>query len=101
MQGSLTLFPPAPLIGAPSRWDWLRWMALAAALVMLVAVADYVTGYELSLSILYLLPILLATWTLGFSAGLMCSLVSLLAWLLSDAAMGHEYSRSLYHWWEG
>jgi signal transduction histidine kinase len=60
-----------------------------------------VTGYELSLSILYLLPILLATWTLGFSAGLMCSLVSLLAWLLSDAAMGHEYSRSLYHWWEG
>jgi len=58
-----------PILSA-KRWGW-RWASLGAArglvvalmLVACVAALDYVTGYELRLAILYLLPIALSTWT--------------------------------------
>jgi C4-dicarboxylate-specific signal transduction histidine kinase len=76
------------------------WTALCVVIVALIAVVDYITGYELSLSILYLGPVCLATWTLGRSAGVAFSVLSLVAWLISDHMMGHIYAHPFYHFWE-
>jgi signal transduction histidine kinase len=100
MQLPIALVRPAPLTGAPSLPARLRWSFVCTLAVLLTGIADYATGYEHSLSILYLLPILLATWTMGLAAGLVVCALSLIAWLASVAAMQHVYSNGFYHFWE-
>ena len=50
-----------------------------AALVALIAVLDYVTGYDVRLATLYLFPIALATWRLGAGAGTFMAVASTLS----------------------
>jgi hypothetical protein len=38
------------------------WLILAFFLLVLVGIADYLTGHELSLSFFYLAPVALAAW---------------------------------------
>ena len=71
-----------------------------AALVALIAVLDYVTGYDVRLATLYLFPIALATWRLGAGAGTFMAVASTLSWLLSFASL-HPYSHDAYFYWEG
>ena len=52
-------------------------------LVALIAFLDYVTGYDVRLAILYLVPIALASWRLGAGAGTFMAIASTLAWLVS------------------
>lgn len=66
----------------------------------LIAIADYVTGYELSLAILYLMPIFAATWMRGRAYGLAMSLFALASWLISVHFMGYTYAHPLLHFWE-
>ena len=54
----------------------------------LVGYVDYLTGYERSLLLFYLLPISLAAWFGDLALGLMIAVVCILAWILSDLAAG-------------
>ena len=49
---------------------------------------DYLTGYEQSLLLFYLVPIALATWFGGLAFGLVCSAISIGAWVSSDIMAG-------------
>lgn len=71
-----------------------------AGLVVLIAYCDYATGYELSLAILYLAPIFLATWVLGRDAGIAVSVFALAAWLISNHYAGVVYPHPFYQIWE-
>ena len=57
-------------------------------LVMVLGYLDYVTGYEQSLLLFYLVPITLATWFEGLAFGLFFSGLSLCAWVGSDIFAG-------------
>jgi len=74
-----------------------RWVVLAVGLVLAVVVGlvDYLTGPELSISILYLLPVSLTTYAAGLSTGVIASVVSAVFWFAADALAGAHYS----HWW--
>ena len=63
-------------------------------LVLLVGALDYLSGAELSLSILYLFPIALVVWYGPWWAGFSLCVVSTATWLIADAATGSAYS----HW---
>lgn len=76
------------------------WVVGCLALVPLVALGDYATGYELSLAILYLVPIFAATWVLGRAYGIAISLFALVSWLISVHFMGYAYAHTFYHLWE-
>ena len=78
----------------------LAWISGCIALIVLIALGDYVTGYELSLAILYLAPIFLATWVLGRGPGIAISVFALAAWLISVDYMGFVYAHPLLHFWE-
>jgi len=54
----------------------------------LVGYADYLTGYERSLLLFYLLPISMAAWFGSFVLSLAIALICILAWVLSDLASG-------------
>jgi signal transduction histidine kinase len=64
---------------------------MAAACFGLVAILgyiDYVTGYEQSFLLFYLLPIGMATWWGSFAFGVVFSILSVAAWIISDVAAG-------------
>ena len=61
---------------------------ICLALTGLVGYADYITGYERSLLLFYLLPISLAAWFGGFVFSLVIAVLCILVWVVSDLASG-------------
>jgi len=75
-------------------------VALSFALVAVVAAAEYVIGFEVRLSILYLLPIAFATWLAGRGWGMAVSATATVCWLLTFQS-SHVYPRDIYYYWDG
>ncbi|MCX6866976.1 MAG: ATP-binding protein [Verrucomicrobia bacterium] len=81
---------PAPTLQAPLPEEKrgvrkiVATMAVSLGMVLVVAVVDYLTGLEISVSLLYLVPVCWSAWFGGRSAGLFVAAVSAAAWL------GHE-----------
>ena len=73
----------------------------AVLLVALIGYLDYVTGFELSLSFLYLIPIAIATWYINRTAGYVVTFISVLTFILSSWAAGETYSREIIRYWNG
>ncbi len=69
------------------------------ALIGVIGVADFLTGYELAFSVFYVIPISLVTWFTNRRLGLVTSLASAFVWLVADIATGHPYSYSLIQIW--
>src|SRR5262245_51070663 len=74
--------------------------ATSIALVALVAAADAVTGYDVRLAILYLIPIAWATWRLGGVPGALVAVAASLSWLVTFSST-HPYSSEFYFYLEG
>ena len=104
MRWPITLTTPLDLTGTSARRRGViataAWAALCALLLVLIAAADYLTGYALNLSILYLATVCLATWMLGRTAGVVFSLAAVCGWLAADRLTGHAYGHSFYLFWE-
>ena len=77
-----------------------RTIVVSLILALVICLADLDTGYEFTLSILYLIPIFLTTWMVGFPAGVFMSIASMIAWFFMDIFAGHEYSHPFYRYWE-
>lgn len=69
------------------------------ALLVLVGALDVATGYELSFSVFYLMPIVLATWYLGRRMGYLLCVLSALSWYGADLGAGHPYSHASIPVW--
>ena len=54
----------------------------------LIGYVDYLTGYERSLLLFYLLPISLAAWFGSFAFGIAMVVACVIVWVLSDLASG-------------
>jgi signal transduction histidine kinase len=63
-------------------------LVVCLALTGLVGYADYITGYERSLLLFYLVPISLAAWFGNFLFSLAIGVVCIVVWVLSDLASG-------------
>lgn len=68
-------------------------------IVIGVGVVDFVTGWELSFSVFYLLALGLATWFVGTRFAVFISVLSVTVSLAGDLAMGGRYSSRLVPWW--
>jgi hypothetical protein len=78
-----------------------RLLALCVALVVTIGIIDYVTGYEMSVAMLYLGPIFIAAWTLGTAASIAMSVLAMVAWSASVYYMFADYPQPLLHVWGG
>lgn len=83
---------PQAATAAPDRGRPGRWGAVLV-LLALVAVLDAETGYEVSVFLLYMLPVAAGTHYLGKWAGVAVSLLSTVAWAWADHWSGHTYSQ--------
>jgi len=68
--------------------------------VALIGVLDYLTGYEIQLTIFYLLPISLVTWFAGRQNGILISLVSAIVIYVANVTAGEVFSHPLIGLWD-
>lgn len=79
---------PAPVVGS-----------LAFTLIILLAGIDYLTGYELSVSVFYLIPISMATWYGSRRMGYLISGLCAGMWMLVEAMTPVPYSHKWILFW--
>lgn len=62
------------------------WMITSALFLVLVGIGwgDYVTGWELSVSVIYALPILIGIWVSGRNSGLLLALLCAPVWWVAN-----------------
>jgi len=79
-----------------------RTYIISAGLVLtaIIGTLDFWTGFEVSLSPWYLVPILLVAWYAGRSYGFIVAAVSAVVWLWADLAAGHIYQNPLVPYWK-
>ncbi len=71
------------------------------SLLLLSAIAslDYLTGYELSFSLFYLIPVSISAWHSGKHLGIAVSIVCAATWLAIDYSSGQRYSQLGIPFW--
>lgn len=74
---------------------------IVMALILIIAIGgvDYVTGSELSVSILYLLPISMVAWWVGRRPSIVASLVASATWLAADLLSHDAYTFPAIPYW--
>lgn len=90
-------------VGGLAYWFYRRsrlsvW-AVGICAVLAIGLIDYFTGEELSLSIFYLLPIALVSWSSRKWDGILVSALSAGAWYAADVYSGHAYSHYIIPVW--
>ena len=70
----------------------VRWLMALLLLIWTIFAADIATGRQVSLSILYLIPISLATWQYGGNVAILVSFVCATACGAVDVLAGNTYS---------
>ena len=76
-----------------------RIVLLALFIVITVGFLDFVSSWDFSFSIFYLLALGLAAWFVGFRFALFISVLSVGVALVGDLANGARYSSRLIPWW--
>jgi diguanylate cyclase (GGDEF)-like protein len=69
------------------------------ALLLCIGFVDYATGFEIGISLFYLIPISFAGWFGGRSPSIIISSLSVLTIAVTDFIAGKEYSHFLVEFW--
>jgi diguanylate cyclase (GGDEF)-like protein len=87
------------LIKDLTEWHKSSALAVGSSLILLIGAVDYLTGYELSLSLFYLIPVSLLGWTAGKWWGMASALVTAVIWTVADRLAGQTYTSFFYVVW--
>lgn len=74
-------------------------VTLAVFLVLIIGMLDFLTGNEFSISVFYLIPVILVTWLLESNFSWAITLMSALTWLIADLSGELKYSSILIPFW--
>lgn len=93
---------PPPAAGSNIFGQYGAAVTCASAVILMLAIStiDKLTGYELRLLILYLIPVALVTWSAGRIWGLAMAAIAIIAWM----ATFHTIQRApdnLHFYWDG
>ena len=76
-----------------------RCLKICLIVSFLIGVVDYLSGPELSFSVFYTVPIMLAAWYGGKKEGLVVAMVSAGIWIIADLSSGTKYTMMLAPVW--
>jgi diguanylate cyclase (GGDEF)-like protein len=82
------------LSGQPRVALWAEALLSVAGL----AILDYLTGVGINLSILYLVPVIFATWFISQHAGAFIAILSVVTWATLDSIGGVPYGPAIVTW---
>ena len=75
------------------------WVTIGIGLLCLVGIVDYWTGFEVSLSLFYLIPIALVTWYTTARLGVIFAISGAIIWLTADISSGAVHSYPFIYLW--
>jgi diguanylate cyclase (GGDEF)-like protein len=75
------------------------WVIVGVVLVIILGIIDYLSGYEVSISLFYLFPILLVVWYTDGQMGLVLSFASTVVGFIANYSAGQSYSHPLIYFW--
>ena len=76
------------------------WVAFTFVILACVVVIDFLTGYEISCTVFYLVATGLATWFVGASFGILVSILSAIATSMISIVSGEHYSNRFAPVWD-
>lgn len=82
-----------------TQWHKSTALIVGFSLILAIGVVDYATGYNLSLSLLYLVPVSLLAWTCGRVSGLVGALLSACVWVSADLLAGQRFPTTFFILW--
>jgi signal transduction histidine kinase len=85
--------------GILNRQSRMRILFLGCLSVALLGTFDYLTGYEISFSIFYLVPVATVAWYVSQRAGILISGAAAASWLLAELLAGASYSHPAIPVW--
>lgn len=74
-------------------------LGISILLVLLIGAVDYVTGFEINLSLLYLIPIAILAWYAKLGIAVVIAVISACEGFLADFWSGHIYNNALIPYW--
>jgi len=74
-------------------------IAITVAMVAVIGVVDFATGFQLSLLVFYFLPVCIAVAAVGQAFGVFIAFMSVATWLVGDFAAGAHYANPLVPGW--
>lgn len=77
---------------------WLLVTAMVAV-ILILGLVDWLTGYEMNFFVFYFVPVSVAAWFLGFGSSLAFAVLSALVWFGADVLSAHTYSSHIYAVW--
>jgi diguanylate cyclase (GGDEF)-like protein len=92
MPGRITTMGQVLLETPPQGRPKILAVALSVALLIAIGLADYVVTYQIQLSVLYLIPIFIATWNAGTRVGAAMAVASAVSITGGDVLGGEPYS---------
>jgi diguanylate cyclase (GGDEF)-like protein len=75
-------------------------LSIGLALALTCGFFDYITVYEVGLSIFYVIPVALVTWYIGRQAGIFISIFCVLLWLATDLFSTHQFESVIITTWD-
>jgi len=72
------------------------WVSISLILILLIGWIDRVTGNEITIEVLYLIPILITTWWCGRKPGLWIAIAALMVWLAASYPVIQNYSHPAF-----
>lgn len=94
-----TLQDPSGLARLRSQWPPALLLAISLAFLAAVGAVDYLTGFNLSFAVFYLLDIGFAAWLIGRGFALAVAALSIVISVAGDWAAGAHYSTLLIPIW--
>ena len=74
-------------------------LACGLALITVLGIIDYLTGFELSFALFYLIPVAFVAWLAGQRAGILTSIASTVTWQWANQLAGEHFSNRLIPLW--
>jgi signal transduction histidine kinase len=74
-------------------------LVIVLLLVLVVGIADYLSGYQIDCSIFYLVAISVALWNVGLLFAVLVAALSITSWLVGDWAAGVLYPNRFVPVW--
>jgi diguanylate cyclase (GGDEF)-like protein len=74
-------------------------LSLAFSSLVIVGLLDYLTGYEISFAVFYLVPVSIAAWYVDRRWARLFAFASCLTWYFAELAAGYPYSNAAIPVW--
>jgi|SRR5208283_2390618 len=87
------------LLRAAEKWNPALFVCAGFILIAVIGACDYLTGYDLSFSLFYFVPLAMISWKGGRWLGLAGALVCTAVWFAANKAAGQQFSSLFAMYW--